>query len=936
MGLENTFTIWQQLILYSPLGVIGAWRWGVWLWQKIFSLFYRPVPPDTNFIRPTLSIVTPVYNEDPDLFLSALLSWQHNGPDEIIAVIDSTDEPCIDMFRRFAEQVARESVSSPRFRLIVTDIPGKRPALAQGIMNADSEIVALVDSDTLWDTDIRDVLLAPFSDPHVGGVAPRQTVIATDTLARKLFAIRFDLTFFHEFPYLASIGNVITCLSGRTAVYRKSAILPLLDQLVHETFLGQHCISGDDKRLTSLIQKNGWHTRYQQNACVRTPGAARLTDLWKQGLRWARNSWRTDIRTFFSAWVWKREPFFAYHLLDRAISPFTLLLGPIYLGIALSFRYYLVAGILVAWWLMSRSIRLWPHLKRAPGDFRLVPIYICGQYATAILKIYAFFTLDYQSWITRWHASRIRILGFLELLPSRTATFCVVAGMTFFIANHEYSLAREQAIGKPDVPIVYTKDFAPFDLDQQEEDFWKKRSENAAGVYMTRLGDTPALLSRKYNLTSEQSDAFFGRSDPYALLQPDTKLIFPVEYLRNALTPVLPATANRPLLVTYDPLTDTITVKGRGQTVTLRTIADTPAVRFRRGLLSETAPKEWLLRSNLYISENVTLILDGNDVAWLKLLSTPKKFIRLRSYNGSILIHDTKITSWDEDQNAPDKNYGDGRASVIAQTSGRMDVIDSEIAYLGYSREVERAQRTGDKSLGGIYGLSWKIPNGSFGRSLLTGAVIGNRIHDNYFGIYTFGATGMVIRDNEVFDNIQYGIDPHDDSNNLLIENNFVHSNGNHGIIVSKRVTYSTIANNDSRDNRLHGIMLDRQSNYNLVENNLATNNINGMALYDSHRNLVRANTFTGNRFGIRANMNSSENIFRNNSIRRNERGVFLYGGAQGNIVRNNEIAANSEGVYLKEATGNFVLDSLKPAENAVAIKTDEQARTTNYIQTIR
>ena len=39
-------------------------------------------------------MVTPVYQEDPDHLSEAVLSWMRNDVDEIIAVIDVTDEAC--------------------------------------------------------------------------------------------------------------------------------------------------------------------------------------------------------------------------------------------------------------------------------------------------------------------------------------------------------------------------------------------------------------------------------------------------------------------------------------------------------------------------------------------------------------------------------------------------------------------------------------------------------------------------------------------------------------------------------------------------------------------------------------------------------------------------------------------------------------------------
>lgn len=928
MNLPDLPFSWQQLAIYVPFGIIGVWRWGVWIWQKFWTFFYRPAAPAKQRSGLSLSIVTPVYNENPAVFLSALRSWNNNHPEEIIAVIDASDRPCIEVFIRFAQEHRNA-------RLITTGIPGKRPALAKGAAAAKGDVIALVDSDTVWEGDVADHALAPFADPSVGGVSTRQAVLAPRTIAEKLFAIRLDLRYFHEFPYLAVIGNALTCLSGRTAFYRRNALLPCLPELVSERFLGRPCISGDDKRLTSLVLAHGWKLRFQQSAVVRTPGMANILPFFRQNLRWARNSWRTDLRMLASLWIW-RKPLFAYHLIDRAIQPFTLLLGPIYFGIALSLGHHLIAGILLSWWMISRTIRIFPHLRQAPADILLVPLYVAAQYLLAILKIYALSTLHYQSWITRWDADRIDHWGFLKLFPSRVATAAVIVGLAFGISQYEFSLAESQATKEAQNAIAYTDDFSSFGLDTRQTDFEAKRAANRSGSYVTRLGDTPALLARKYNLSPETISALFPGRLADTLLLPGQKVMIPVDalgqpYAKDIAT--MRPYAWKPLVVTYDAATDTVRVKGKGHVVTLPIIAaalNRPFVR-QPGRLVETAPKEWLLRSNLYISEGVTLIIDRKDTEWLKIASSSKGFSSLTSYNAGMLISGTKITSWDEAAGTPDMGYADGRAYITARANGRMDVVDSEIAYLGYPRSTELTQ---GKQVGGVYGLSWKIPNGTFGQTLLTGSAIGNRIHDNYFGIYTFGATGMAIRGNELYDNVQYGIDPHDDSNNLLIEDNYVHDNGNHGIIVSKRVVYSTIRGNRSVGNRLHGIMLDRQSDYNLVENNTVTGNVNGIALYDSHHNLIRLNTFDRNRFGIRANMGSSRNDFRHNSIRNSEKGIFLYGGARENMTQGNIIADNGQGIGLKDATGNYLLDRLSDHNNTVPIRTDgDPARTENFIR---
>src|SRR5665647_204055 len=95
-----SFSHYLQIgFFYLPLGIIGIWRWSVWIIRKTISLFYKM--PRGNF-NSTLSIVTPVYNESPETFRVALDSWKANQPDEIIAVIDYSDLNSIEVFKGFA------------------------------------------------------------------------------------------------------------------------------------------------------------------------------------------------------------------------------------------------------------------------------------------------------------------------------------------------------------------------------------------------------------------------------------------------------------------------------------------------------------------------------------------------------------------------------------------------------------------------------------------------------------------------------------------------------------------------------------------------------------------------------------------------------------------------------------------------------------------
>src|SRR5437762_3322566 len=146
----------SNILLYIPLSIIGLWRWSYWLVRVTGAQLYRSrarrielVP--VSKVKLSLTIVTPVYNEDDTLFEQAMQSWIANGVDEIIAVIDKTNTHHIANFEKV--YVPRKDV---KCRLIVTPKPGKRAALCDGIEHSKGDLVALVDSDTVWSANVRE------------------------------------------------------------------------------------------------------------------------------------------------------------------------------------------------------------------------------------------------------------------------------------------------------------------------------------------------------------------------------------------------------------------------------------------------------------------------------------------------------------------------------------------------------------------------------------------------------------------------------------------------------------------------------------------------------------------------------------------------------------------------------------------------------------
>ena len=289
----------------------------------------------------------------------------------------------------------------------------------------------------------------------------------------------------------------------------------------------------------------------------------------------------------------------------------------------------------------------------------------------------------------------------------------------------------------------------------------------------------------------------------------------------------------------------------------------------------------WLLSANVMLTGGSTLRLHGRkaggDVDELRLKSdntgAADAIVSLTADHGVLDIRSTRITSWDTRTGAPDVEYESyGRAFIRARSrmrsmtliplQSRMDIVDSEIAFLGYAANES-------------YGVVWKVVAPDpfvFDYVRVHGNVINSRIHDNYFGLYASGARGSEWRGNHVHHNVQYGLAPHTRSDDLRIEDNDVHDNGRHGITVRQHCARVAIRNNRVWGNGESGITLHRRSNAGIVEGNrVFRNGEAGILVSDSAGVTVRGNIVRENaHIGIQLAMGASDNRVQENWIRGN------------------------------------------------------------------
>lgn len=493
------------------------------MYKPEFTSWPKSVEP------PTVSVVTPVYNEDKPTFDSAMKSWIDNGVTEIIAVIDKTNtHHIVDFERRYGK------LKNVRCRAVVTPKPGKRAALCDGIAHASGQIIALVDSDTIWGKDVLKKSLPLFLNRAVGGVTVAQRIQNPDDVSNVMFDILLWTRYREEVPFLLGFGKVFNTLSGRTALYRREALLnpkhDNLHDLRHEFFFKTRGVSGDDKRLTHLILEQGWLVSFAEGAEVYTPGLSSIRKFLKQRLRWTRNSWRADLRAMKRGWVLK-HPVLAYFMFDRFIQPLFMLIGPIIFVFALFNQNWTVAGLLFAWWLISRFIKLFGYFKAYPARIIYLPAYILYSYLNAVMKIYAFATLLEHSWATRWHKARMKKKSIKKLIPIVSGSLAVLAlcyGLFSYV--HDLNNASGASVKTPK-DVVVEEFNGDIDFGVSNTPLVPKApdasvSGNEVKTYIIQPGDQLSNLANKFGMTVSDLKKLNNIRDPDKILPGQTLIYF--------------------------------------------------------------------------------------------------------------------------------------------------------------------------------------------------------------------------------------------------------------------------------------------------------------------------------------------------------------------------------------------------------------------------
>ena len=312
------------------------------------------------------------------------------------------------------------------------------------------------------------------------------------------------------------------------------------------------------------------------------------------------------------------------------------------------------------------------------------------------------------------------------------------------------------------------------------------------------------------------------------------------------------------------------------------------------GAITQLGQKSFLINRPIFIQNNIITDITSSTVQNLYLLSNPNYHITTLSFwNSEALLSGVTVTSYDTVTKQPDTNYKDGRSFLRAYGSARMDILNSTISYLGMNK-LQASNKLPQTSQWlapqkGINGVSWSIDDKSYGIDDTTGWVENTIFKHNYGGALTYGAQGMIWRNNVFVANIMYGLDAKSNSNNAtVIDNRFI-KNGGNGFVASGQSDYNTIKNNISSENKSNGYALLNNANLNILKSNISISNRNDFVISSSCLDTI-LNNASYNPIGsqLRISNSSIQNYVINNKFYGGQLGVYLYGGINGAEITNN------------------------------------------------
>ncbi|WP_433827103.1 bifunctional polysaccharide deacetylase/glycosyltransferase family 2 protein [Actinoplanes sp. CA-015351] len=216
-----------------------------------------------------VTVIVPAYNEKECIAdtLRSLVASTH--PIRVVVVDDGSDDGTAEI----AEGLGYENVTVVR-----QPNGGKSAALNNGIAHATTEVVVMMDGDTVFEPDTVRLLVQPFASAEIGAVAGNAKVANRNTM----IAIWQHIEYVVGFSIDRRAYDVMRCMAtvpGAIGAFRREA-LQQVNGLSDDTL-------AEDTDLTIAIIRAGWRVVYEERARAWTEAPSTMSQLWRQRYRWS-------------------------------------------------------------------------------------------------------------------------------------------------------------------------------------------------------------------------------------------------------------------------------------------------------------------------------------------------------------------------------------------------------------------------------------------------------------------------------------------------------------------------------------------------------------------------------------------------------------------------------------------------------------------------
>jgi len=297
-GIQSTWTTMENIPFGKMLLVFSqtffAVHLAIFIWRIVLCLKYKSVAPCDNRALPTCSVIVPAYNEGRQAFdtiQSIVLSDYPAEKMSIIGIDDGSEDDTWHWLKK-AEMAFPGRVQL--FRQPANR--GKRHALYRGFEHGKGDVFVTIDSDSNVDPQTLRHLVSPFvRDARVGAVAGHVRIL---NRLEGVIPKMLEVAFAYSFDFLRagqSVINSVMCTPGALSAYRRDVVQKVLYEWVDQKFCGRAANIGEDRAMTNLILRSGYHVLYQRKAVVHTTSPLTTSKLWKMFLRWARSNVRETL-----------------------------------------------------------------------------------------------------------------------------------------------------------------------------------------------------------------------------------------------------------------------------------------------------------------------------------------------------------------------------------------------------------------------------------------------------------------------------------------------------------------------------------------------------------------------------------------------------------------------------------------------------------------